>query len=63
MAEAKKFEEMTKEEKDAAFEKWAKGRDTRKGQSKAKKTATKQLIAVHLQEFNKLLKAAGGVVK
>jgi len=58
-----KFEQMTDEEKQQAFQKWLSGRESRKGQSKARREATQQLIKTHKAEYNKLLKAAGGTVK
>lgn len=61
MAEPRKqLSEMTQEEKLAAFEKWYEGRESRKGQSKARRTAIGKLIAAHKAEFNKLIVAAGG---
>lgn len=57
---AKKFEEMTEEEKREAFEKWMGNRTARRGQSKARRTATQQLIKAHQDEYNKLLAAGGG---
>lgn len=60
---AKKFEEMTTEEKQQAFERWLASRESRKGQSAARRKATQQLISAHKPEYNKLLKAAGGTVK
>ena len=59
---AKKFEEMTAEEKNEAFQKWIAGRESRKGQNVAKRKATQQLIAKYKGEYNKLLAAAGGKV-
>ena len=60
---AKKFEEMTVEEKQEAFEKWMEGRTARRGQSTARRAATQQLIKAHQDEYNKLLKSVGGKSK
>lgn len=60
---AKKFEEMTEEEKRAAFEKWVAGRTARRGLSTSRRKATAQLIKAHQDEYNKLLVSAGGKAK
>ena len=60
---AKKFEEMTPEERQSAFNKWIAGRETRKGQNAAKKTANKQLVANHEPEYKKLVAASKATVK
>jgi len=60
---ATKFEDMSNEEKQAAFQRWLASRESRKGQSAARRKATQQIIAAHKGEYNKLLKAAGGTVK
>lgn len=60
---ATKFEDMTNEEKQLAFQRWLQSRESRKGQSAARRKATQQIIAAHRPEYNKLLKAAGGTVK
>lgn len=57
---AKKFEEMTDEEKQQAFQKWLSGRESRKGQSQARRKAMQELIKLHAPEYARLLKAAGG---
>lgn len=57
---AKKFEEMTEEEKRGAFQHWLAGRESRKGVSKARRAAMEALKKAHIAEYNKLLKAAGG---
>jgi len=63
MAERKPLSEMTSEEKVAAFEKLWLSRESRKGQSGARRTAVKKLIEAHEAEFKKLMVAAGGKVK
>ena len=62
MAERKALGEMTQEEKTQAFEKWYTGRESRKGQSKARRLAVSKLIEAHKAEFNKLLVASGGKI-
>ena len=57
---AKKFEEMTKAEREVAFEKWVAGRTERRGISKIKRAATQALIAAHPDEYNELIVKAGG---
>jgi len=59
----KPYKEMNAEEKIAAFDKLMAGRESRKGQGTAKRTAVRQLIDLHTAEYNKLLKAAGGKPK
>lgn len=60
---AKEYKNLTPEEKLAAFEKWNENRETRKVGSKAKRSASKQLVEKYQAEYNKLLAAAGGKPK
>jgi len=57
---AKKFEDMTEEEKREAFEKWQAGRTTRRAASKVRRAAMEALKKAHLPEYNELLKELGG---
>lgn len=59
----KSYKDMTPEEKLAAFDKLMAGREGRKGQGKARRTAIVALIKTHKAEYDKLFKAAGGVAK
>ena len=60
---ATKFEDMSDEEKQQAFQKWLAGRESRKGQSVARRKAMQELIKAHAPEYARLLKAAGGKAK
>lgn len=60
---AKKYSEMTDEEKRDAFDTWAANKEKRQASSKAKRAAVQALIAAHKDEFNKLVKSEKVKVK
>jgi len=53
------FEEMTDAQKQAAFLKWVKSREERKGKSEIRRKATRTLISKYQDEFDALVKAGG----
>ena len=58
MAEGKKLTDMSPEEKQAAFQKWLESKESRQGKAKARREATKAVIAAHKVEYDKAYKAA-----
>jgi len=60
---AKKFEDLTPEEKSAAFDKWMETRTARRGVSAIKRKAAKTLVDKYPDEYNKYLAAATSKVK
>lgn len=54
---AKKFEDLTPAEKQAAYEKWVESRTARRANSAIKREATKQLIAKYPDDYDALVAA------
>jgi hypothetical protein len=55
-----KFEDMTPDEKKAAFETWVEGRTARRAQSKIKRAALDALKKAHQAEYDQLMVKFGG---
>lgn len=60
MAQVKRFEDMTEEEKRARFDTWMVSREARKGVSAIRRAAMKALIKAHQAEYDILVAKLGG---
>ena len=60
---AKRWDDMSEADKKEQFDKWVASREARGVTSKARREATKKLVARHPDEFNALVQELGGTVK
>lgn len=54
---------LSQEDRKELFDKWVAEREARANTTAAKKAATKELIELHREEYDELIKRYGGVVK